>query len=94
MAHHILDPRTGWPTQADLLQATVISRDLVLAEQYTKGLIILGSEEGIRWIRARSPELAYIVVRNDGAILHSDNLNLYMKDWQVDSHVELAYATY
>lgn len=90
-AHHILDPRTGRPTNTDLLQATVIARDLVSAEQYTKGLIVLGSEEGGRWFSARCPELAYIVVRSDGAILHSDNLNLYTKDWRVDAHVELAY---
>jgi thiamine biosynthesis lipoprotein len=90
-AHHILDPRTGSPACADLLQATVIGRDLVAAEQYTKGLIILGSAAGSRWIAARRPDLAYIMVCSDGAILHSDNLNLYTKDWRVDAHVELAY---
>ena len=89
--HHILDPRTGSPACSDLLQATVIGRDLVAAEQYTKGLIILGSAAGSRWIAAQRPDLAYIMVRSDGAILHSDNLNLYTKDWRVDAHVELAY---
>ena len=92
--HHILDPRTGSPACSDLLQATVIGRDLVAAEQYTKGLIILGSAAGSRWIVARRPDLAYIMVRNDGAILHSDNLNLYTKDWRVDAHVELAYDSH
>jgi len=92
-AHHILDPRTGRPACTDLLQATVIGRDLGAAEQYTKGLIILGSAAGSSWIAARRPDLAYIVVRSDGAILHSDNLNLYTKDWRVDAHVELAYDT-
>ncbi len=90
-AHHILDPRTGSPACADLLQATVIGRDLVAAEQYTKCLIILGSAAGSRWIAAQRPDLAYIMVRSDGAILHSDNLNTYTKDWRVDAHVELAY---
>ena len=90
-AHHILDPRTGSPACTDLLQATVIGRDLVAAEQYTKCLIILGSAAGSRWIAAQRPDLAYIMVRSDGAILHSDNLNLYTKDWRVDAHVELAY---
>ncbi len=89
-AHHILDPRTGSPSCSDLLQATVIGRDLAVAEQYTKGLIILGSAAGIRWLAERRPDLAYILVRNDGAIFHSDNLNAYTKDWRVDAHVELA----
>lgn len=90
-AHHILDPRTGSPACSDLLQATVIGRDLVAAEQYTKCLLILGSAAGSRWIAAQRPDLAYIMVRSDGAILHSDNLNTYTKDWRVDAHVELAY---
>ncbi len=90
-AHHILDPRTGSPACSDLLQATVIGRDLVAAEQYTKALIILGSAAGSRWIAAKRADLAYIMVRNDGVILHSDNLITYTKDWRVDAHVELAY---
>ena len=93
-AHQILDPHTGSPTCSDLLQTTVIGRDLVAAEQYTKALIILGSAAGSHWITARRPDLAYIMVRNDGAILHSDNLNLYTKDWRVDAHVELAYDSH
>ena len=92
-AHHILDPRTGSPACSDLLQATVIGRDLVVAEQYTKLLIILGSAAGSRWIADRCPDLAYILVRSDGAIINSDNLNRYTKDWRVDTHVELACDT-
>lgn len=88
-AHHILDPRTGNPARSDLLQATVIARDLVAAEQYAKCLIILGSEEGRRWMSRKRPDLGYIMVRRDGAVLHSDNLDLFTKDWRVDSHVEL-----
>ena len=92
-AHHILDPRTGSPACSDLLQATVIGRDLVVAEQYTKLLIILGSAAGSRWIADRCSDLAYILVRSDGAIINSDNLNRYTKDWRVDTHVELACDT-
>jgi thiamine biosynthesis lipoprotein len=93
-AHHILDPHTGRPACSDLLQATVIGRDLTVTEQYTKGLIILGSAAGSRWLAARRPDLAYILVRSDGAILQSDNLNTYTIDWQVDDHVELACDTH
>ena len=89
-AHHILDPHTGIPACSDILQATVVGRDLAVAEQYTKGLIIMGSAAGSRWLAQRRPDLAYILVRNDGAILYSDNLNEYTKDWRVDDHVELA----
>ena len=88
-AHHILDPRTGNPAYSDVLQATVIARDLTVAEQYAKCLIILGSSAGRSWMKVRKPDIAYVLVRRDGVILHSDNLHSYTADWRVDSHVEL-----
>ena len=89
-AHHILDPRTGKPAESDLLQATVIARDLVSAEQFAKCLLVLGSAAGMSRIAERRPDLAYIVVRRDGVVLSSDNLELYAKKWDVKNHVELA----
>ena len=89
-AHHILDPRTGNSAESDLLQATVIGRDLVSAEQFAKCLLVLGSAAGLSWLGARRPELAYIVVRRDGVVLSSGNLDLYAKKWDVKNHVELS----
>ena len=85
-AHHILDPRTRRPVESDILQATVLTRDLAAAEQYAKSLIILGSAEGIPWLAGRNQAAAYIAVRQDGNILTSDNLSWYCKEWKVYHH--------
>ncbi|HWR28979.1 MAG TPA: FAD:protein FMN transferase [Negativicutes bacterium] len=86
--HHIIDPRTGISAQSDLLQVTVLARDLSVAEQYAKCLIVLGSVIGFPWITKRQPQLAYIGVQRDGLIRVSDNLDLYAKEWEVKKHVE------
>jgi len=86
--HHILDPRTGLSAQSDLLQVTVLARDLSVAEQYAKCLIVLGSAVGFPWISKRQPNLAYIGVQRDGLIRASDNLEFYAKEWEVKKHVE------
>ena len=88
VVHHILDPRTGLSTQSDLLQITVLARDLSVAEQYAKCLIVLGSAVGFQWISQRQPNLAYIGVQRDGLIRTSDNLDFYAKEWEVKKHVE------
>ena len=88
-AHHIIDPRTGRPADTDFLQATVLARDLTEAEGYAKCLMALGSLAGSAWIADRRPDLAWLGVRCDGEILHSDNLQLYAKEWEVRPHVEL-----
>lgn len=67
--HHLLDPRTSLPADTDLVQATVLAPTLTEAEVYAKCLLILGSEEGIPWLRARRPGCAYVAVREDGTVL-------------------------
>ncbi|MBP2666717.1 MAG: hypothetical protein H6Q76_1697, partial [Firmicutes bacterium] len=89
-AHHILDPRTGVSAASDLLQATVVARDLSIAEQYAKCLLVLGSAAGVPWLAQRRPDLAFVVVRVDGTIVHSDNLKVYAQEWKVSSRVKQA----
>ena len=87
VVHHIIDPRTGVPAMSDLLQVTVLARDLAVAEQYAKCLIVLGSAGGFPWIADRRSDIAYIGVQQDGQIRVSDNIGLYAKEWEVKKHV-------
>ena len=87
VVHHIIDPRTGVPAMSDLLQVTVLARDLAVAEQYAKCLIVLGSASGFPWIADRRSDIAYIGVQRDGQIRVSDNIGLYAKEWEVKKHV-------
>jgi thiamine biosynthesis lipoprotein len=68
MQHHLIDPRTGQPAESDVLAATVIHSEAVLAEAYTKVLIILGAEAGMKWI-TQQPQQAALVVRKNGEVL-------------------------
>lgn len=43
--HHILDPRTGYPAESDLLSATVVSSDHILADILSTAFFVCGSEE-------------------------------------------------
>jgi len=86
IVHHIIDPRTKRPSASDLIQVTVLARDLIIAEQYTKCLLILGSETGIPWIKNKRPDIAYLAVHKDGSILTSENLRWYCTDLEVITH--------
>ncbi len=44
--HHILDPRTGWPSKG-LRSVTVISPDAVLADALSTGIMVMGAEKGL-----------------------------------------------
>jgi FAD:protein FMN transferase len=44
--HHILDPRTGWPVQNDLLTVTACTKSSLLADALTTAMFVMGPAEG------------------------------------------------
>jgi thiamine biosynthesis lipoprotein len=74
--HHILDPRTGRPAETDVLSATLVAASARAAEVAAKVAFILGSRDGMAWIQAR-PNLAGLLVLEDGRVMRSNNLRHY-----------------
>ena len=52
--HHILNPRTGYPLNNDLLSVTVISPHSIDGEIYSTQLYGMGLEKGCEWITAQN----------------------------------------
>lgn len=66
--HHILDPRTGFSAQTDLLSATVISRASLDADGYTTALVIMGADRALAFAEAH-PALEAVLVTSEGDVL-------------------------
>ncbi|MFT9849945.1 FAD:protein FMN transferase [Aneurinibacillus sp. REN35] len=88
VVHHIIDPRIHQSSASDIVQASVLLPDLTAAEVYAKCLIILGMQRGITWLRKEKPEAAYILVKKDGTVERSANLDTYCTEYEVSKHVE------
>ncbi len=76
--HHLIDPRTGRPSDSDLLTATVIAPTTVEAEVYAKTVFLLGSQAGLNFID-QHPTLAGSVITAGGAV----HLSHFMKEQNV-----------
>lgn len=50
--HHILDPKTGYPAENDLLSVSVISPDSMEADALSTTLFLLGREKSITFLAA------------------------------------------
>ncbi len=77
--HHILDPKTGLPSESDLASAVVWVKQSdaihgAWADALSTALFILGSEQAAS-IQASAPiEFEYILIKTNGEIMTSPNL--------------------
>ena len=70
--HHIINPRTGKPTET-LASVSVICKDPVLADSIATAIFVLGID-GIKKISEKYPELNFIVMDLDMNLYISKNL--------------------
>lgn len=64
---HTIDTRTGYPVSHNLLSATVLAPDALMADAYATYCMVVGLEEAVAFIES-SPELeACLVYDEDGA---------------------------
>jgi FAD:protein FMN transferase len=49
--HHILDPRTGYPSESGLASATVVAESSVLADGLSTALFVLGADKGLQVLK-------------------------------------------
>ena len=45
--HHILDPKTGRPSASDVIAATVVSSDGMMADAFATAAVVLGTEKAL-----------------------------------------------
>ncbi|GAA0471203.1 FAD:protein FMN transferase [Tatumella punctata] len=66
--HHILDPRSGYPLDNDLLSVTVISADSVSGEIHSTQLYGMGLQRAGHWLTTRH-DIEAIFVTRDGRVV-------------------------
>lgn len=61
---HTIDPREGCPVQRDILGATVIAPEAMVADAYATAFMVLGSE-GARRLKEQAPQIEYFFICSD-----------------------------
>jgi thiamine biosynthesis lipoprotein len=71
--HHLIDPRSGQPSASGVVSATIIAESAARAEIIAKTSLILGPEEGLKFIR-NQPNIRGLLVLEDGSLVRSRGL--------------------
>lgn len=65
--HHIVDPRTGNPSESDLASATVISKRSIDGDGFSTALLIMGSYWAKNYAEGH-PDLEAVLITRDGRV--------------------------
>ena len=66
--HHIIDPRSGTPSNSSWLCVTAYAQKATRAEAFAKALLIAGPDEGWKLIE-RQPDIQFLAVQSDGSLV-------------------------
>jgi len=66
--HHIIDPRSGTPSNSSWLCVTAYAKKATHAEAFAKALLIAGPDEGWKLIE-RQPDIQFIAVQAGGTLV-------------------------
>lgn len=69
--HHILDPRTGKPSERGLKSVSIISKDGTLADALSTSLFIMGEEKAIGYWKENGSNFDILLMTNDNRLLVS-----------------------
>lgn len=72
--HHVLDPKTGFPTDNGIQSVTILSDSSALADSLSTACLVLGIEEGTQLAESFNADVVFLM--SDGSIITSKNLKL------------------
>jgi len=76
---HILDPRTGCPSESDLASVTVISGDGALADALSTSLYIMGTEDAVSYWKTCGDAFDMVLITTEGEIYATEKISGQME---------------
>lgn len=75
--HHIIDPRSGFPVENNILAVTVISSNAKRADVFAKAVLILGEKEGVDFIESQKDSACIIFFKDGGLKMSKDAIKYF-----------------
>jgi thiamine biosynthesis lipoprotein len=75
---HIIDPKSGYPVQNELISVTVYARDAITADAFDNALMLMGLKNALKFVEGRKDIAAYFIFhRKNGVIADTASRQFY-----------------
>ena len=75
---HLIDPRTGYPSQNEMISVTVFARDAITADAYDNALMVMGLKKAMQFVEKRKDLAAHFIYRTSkGAVADTASSRFY-----------------
>lgn len=79
--HHIIDPKTGYPSESEISGVSIISDESITGDGLSTALFILGVEEGTKLVNELGDIQTVFVTKNGEVIVHENLIeDFYLRD--------------
>ena len=75
---HLIDPKTGYPIENEMISVTVVAEDAITADGYDNALMNMGVEKALRFIKKQKNLEAYFIYhKKDGSVADTASVGFY-----------------
>ena len=75
---HIINPKTGYTSQSDIISVTVIAEDAVTADGYDNALVVMGLAKSLSFLNKHKNLDAYFIYQKpDGTVSDTASVGFY-----------------
>ncbi|HRE50773.1 MAG TPA: FAD:protein FMN transferase [Flavitalea sp.] len=75
---HLIDPRTGYSVQNELISVTVYAKDAMTADAYDNALMLMGLDKALSFVESREDMAAFFIYRlPDGNVADTASSGFY-----------------
>lgn len=81
--HHLIDPKTGYPSQSEFQSVTIISNSAFYTDLISTPFYILGEKRGRKLIEKLEKNIwiGFIAIKNDGSVITSNNVKPFFNSF-------------
>lgn len=76
---HLINPKTGYPQQNELISVTVYAKDAITADAYDNALMLMGLKQALAFVERRKDLAAYFVYKNANGSIADTACSAFLK---------------